>query len=74
MDNQSPKMKPIWFFVGIMLFSMGLIVTLSGVYDLINPNASTSVLSELHPNIWWGGVMMIFGIIFYVTNKNETVN
>lgn len=71
--DQAPTMKSIWYFVGIILTLMGIVVTLSGVYYYFYPNDHVTVLSHLHPSIWWGGVMIVFGLIFYITNKNSTI-
>ncbi|MEG8947312.1 hypothetical protein [Rosettibacter firmus] len=66
-------MKPIWYFVGLILLIMGGIIFLTGIYYLINPSARVTVLSEIHPNIWWGAVMLIFGSIMYFKFKKETI-
>jgi len=66
-------MKPIWFFVSLILMVMGGIILLSGIYNLINPPAVKTVLASTHPDIWWGGVMIIFGGLMYLKTKNQTV-
>lgn len=66
-------MKPIWFFVGLILLFMGLIIFISGLYYLFNPSESNTVLTHLHPDVWWGGLMVVAGIIFIWTNRNVTV-
>ncbi len=71
--HAEPKMKSIWYFVGIMLSVMGLIVTSSGVYYFLFPNGTKTVLGNLHPNIWWGLIMIASGLIFYFTNRNKFV-
>lgn len=63
-------MKPIWYFVGLILLIMGGIIFLTGIYLLINPSPNQTILSETHPNIWWGIIMLVFGgILFYKTRK-----
>ena len=52
-------MKPIWFFVGLILLIMGGIIVLTGIYFMINPSADKKVLSSLHPDLWWGAIMVI---------------
>jgi hypothetical protein len=64
------NMRPIWYFVGLILSVMGIIIEVNGIYFLINPSAEKKVLSYLHPDIWWGGVMIIMGLIFILKNKN----
>lgn len=66
------KMKPIWYFVGLILMSMGGIIFLSGIYQLFNPPAVKTILAETHPGIWWGAIMTIFGAVLYFKTKNET--
>jgi len=66
-------MKPIWYFVGILLFVMGVIVEAAGVYMWIVPQEKTTVLSEIHPNIWWGLIMMAAGLVYFIRNKNKVV-
>jgi divalent metal cation (Fe/Co/Zn/Cd) transporter len=66
-------MKTIWYFVGLLLVIMGAVITSSGVYSLINPPAQPKVLSQLHPDLWWGLVMIVAGLIFLLTNWKKTV-
>jgi divalent metal cation (Fe/Co/Zn/Cd) transporter len=66
-------MKPIWYFVGLILLVMGGIILLTGIYQLINPPERTTVLSNIHPNIWWGAVMLLFGGILFWKTRKQTV-
>jgi len=66
-------MKPIWYFVGLILFLMGLIIEINGIYFLFNPAADKKVLSNLHPDIWWGALMIIVGLIFILKNRKVKV-
>ncbi len=66
-------MKPIWYFVGLILLTIGGIIFLTGIYLLISPSSHQTVLSETHPNIWWGIVMLIFGGILFVKTRKQTV-
>jgi uncharacterized membrane protein len=59
------NMLSIWFFVGLMLTVLGLIVTLTGVYYIFSPQHDTR-LAELNPNLWWGGVILAGGLIFLI--------
>jgi len=52
---------------------MGAIIELNGIYLLFYPSADKKVLSYLHPDIWWGGVMIIMGIIFILRNKDVKI-
>ena len=73
MEEQQKKMKPIWYFVGLMLGSMGAIVLISGLVDYFGNIRSATVLSELHPELWWGAVMIVAGLIFFLANRKSTV-
>lgn len=66
------RMKPIWYFVGLMLLMMGCLIALGGVYDLINPPVVKTVLGETHPNLWWGAVMAVFGGGLYWKSRKES--
>lgn len=66
-------MRPIWFFVGLILIVMGGIIFLSGIYNLINPPSVKTVLANTHPDIWWGAVMLVFGGFMYLKSRKKTV-
>lgn len=67
------KMKPIWFFVGLILLVMGGIIFLTGLYQLVNPPTVKTVLDETHPSIWWGIIMVVFGGAMFFKTRNEAV-
>jgi uncharacterized membrane protein HdeD (DUF308 family) len=66
-------MKPIWYFVGLILLITGTIVVISGIFAIFNPPEVKTVLSETHPAIWWGALMMIVGAIYVWKNINKKV-
>jgi len=66
-------MKPIWYFVGLILMVMGGIILLSGVNDLMNPPEIKTKLAELHPGIWWGTVMVLFGSVMFLKTRKGSV-
>ncbi len=66
-------MKSIWYFVGLLLTTLGAMVTLSGIYLLIYPPAEPKVLSRLHPDLFWGLFMLAFGLTFAFLNRRKTV-
>ena len=66
-------MKPIWYFVGLILLVMGGIIVLTGIYNLFFPPAVKKVLGNTHPDIWWGAIMVIFGAILFFKTRKETV-
>jgi uncharacterized membrane protein YdbT with pleckstrin-like domain len=74
MTDHVKKMKPIWFFVGLILSVMGAVILASGVYDLVHHVESNKVLSRLHPAVWWGGLMTVFGLLFVFLNRRASVD
>jgi hypothetical protein len=56
----------IWFFIGCLLAFYGLLIFGAGVYGISNPPAQKVVLHELHPGIWWGGLMLALGLVYAV--------
>jgi hypothetical protein len=64
-------MKSIWYLVGLLLLVMGALVLLAGIIDLLNPPATPKVLAGLHPNLWWGGIMVAAGALFYFTQRKR---
>ena len=62
-----PGMLSIWFFIGLLLFAYGVLITGSGLYEYFNPPAvQTVVLSELHAAIWWGLLLLAMGVAYIV--------
>jgi hypothetical protein len=74
MESETKKMKPIWYFVGLMLLAMGAVVIASGIYHYLNPSTTKTVLADLHPDLWWGAVMIVAGAIFLLVNRKVTVD
>ena len=58
------EMKPIWFFVGLMLTIIGTLIMASSLYDYFTHSQTRTVLAELHPGIWWSAVIIVAGIVF----------
>jgi hypothetical protein len=59
---------PVWFFIGGLLLIYGVLITGYGLIALLFPPPPESrvALYELHPDIWWGAVMTIFGVYYCV--------
>ena len=64
-------MKSIWYFVGLLLVIMGVIITISAVHSIISPTGQSKILSELHPDFWWGILMLVFGLVFALLNRRK---
>ncbi len=74
MTDTVQKMKPIWYFVGLILLVMGSVILATGVYDLVRHVESNKVLSHLHAAVWWGGLMTAFGLLFVLLNRRASVD
>jgi len=57
---------PVWFFVGILLLVYGAMIFATGIYKVANPPPLDGrvVLYDLHADIWWGGLLVILGLIY----------
>jgi len=64
------KMLDIWFFVGIILIVYGVILSLIGIYYIFNPYTDV-ILGNLNPNLWWGGIMIVSGIILQLISYHS---
>lgn len=53
---------PVWFFVGIIFAIYGVLIFITGLTEISHPPAT--VLSYIHPAIWWGGVILAVGCFF----------
>jgi hypothetical protein len=62
-------MKSIWYFVGLLLTTMGAVISASGLYSLFNPPAETKIFSRMHPDLWWGLFMVACGLLFLFLNR-----
>ncbi len=68
------EMKSIWYFVGLVLITMGGLVLIAGVVDMISPPARITVLAELHTSLWWGLIMLVVGVIFFLSSRKRTIS
>jgi hypothetical protein len=51
----------IWFFIGMLVFVYGIVITAAGIYEIFVPPAHPVVLASLHAGVWWGALMLILG-------------
>jgi hypothetical protein len=60
-------MISIWFFIGVSLAVNGALILAAGIFQLVNPPADPGVvLFNLHANVWWGAVLLVFGLIYCI--------
>jgi hypothetical protein len=58
-------MISIWFFIGLSLAGNGALILGAGIYQLVKPPLQPGVvLFELHANVWWGAVLLVFGLMY----------
>ena len=56
----------IWFFIGALLTAYGVLILGAGLYELASPPPFPAVLANLHASIWWGAVLLILGLIYFI--------
>ena len=56
----------IWFFIGVLLTAYGLLITGTGLYELASPPEHPVVLANLHAPIWWGAVLLVIGLFYFI--------
>ncbi|MBP1599998.1 MAG: hypothetical protein H6Q06_149 [Acidobacteria bacterium] len=54
----------IWFFIGAMLLTYGVLIFGAGIYELYSPPAQPVVLAKLHAGIWWGALLSLLGALY----------
>lgn len=59
-EKTAQEPLPIWFFVGAILAVYGVLVLAGSIFG----SATNTVLRELHPGLWWGSLMTVFGTLF----------
>jgi hypothetical protein len=56
----------IWFFIGVSLLVNGILIVGAGIREVFYPPDNPVVLFRLHANIWWGALLLIFGLVYCV--------
>jgi len=66
--TEHEKQIPIWFFIGALLAFYGLLITGAGIYGWINPPPPEKMVKlwNLHADVWWGALLVIFGLVYVV--------
>jgi FtsH-binding integral membrane protein len=55
-------MLPVWFFIGVLLTAYGIIILATSLIHWSTPSAA--VLSQYHPGLWGGILLLIIGGIY----------
>jgi hypothetical protein len=59
----------IWFFCGALMLVYGLVLVVTGITELHHPPPNEILLpwlQTLHPTLWWGVVLTVFGGFYSV--------
>ena len=57
----------IWFFIGLLLAVYGAMIFGYGCYEWISGNYPAGVqLTSMHTPVWWGGVLLLLGLVYVV--------
>jgi len=67
--DEHEQMRPIWYFVGMILAVVGTLVVIAGIVNLINPPQQQTVLAHLHVNLWWGLIITLAGIGMWLMSR-----
>ena len=54
----------IWFFCGILMLAYGVVLIITGLMEFHHP--PPTVLANLHPTLWWGLLMALFGTVYTI--------
>ncbi len=72
MADEPTQMKSIWYLVGLLLLTMGTVITVTGIIQFFNPPGTATVLAHLHPGLWWGFIMLAAGAAFFFGGRNRS--
>ena len=53
---------PVWFFVGLLLLTYGVVIFVTGLREW--SNLPDTVLANLHAPVWWGGLLIVLGAVY----------
>ena len=58
----------IWFFIGSLLLIYGIIITLSNIAEAaFGAFRRSVVLGDVHFGIWWGFLLVIIGLFYFIS-------
>jgi hypothetical protein len=71
--------RPIWYFVGWMLFIVGCLIVIAGILSLFfvfpdSLNVEASAVGKTHPDLWWGGFIALFGGFYVWKFRRARIN
>ncbi|MGD0754803.1 MAG: hypothetical protein ABR927_07045 [Bacteroidales bacterium] len=58
----------IWFFIGTLLTIYGGIILTANIFEAVTPSSGNHiVLKELNFGIWWGALLIIVGLLYFIS-------
>jgi hypothetical protein len=58
------RIIPVWFFVGLLVLTYGILILASGISEWNNP--PNVVLADLRASVWWGGFLTAVGVVYVI--------
>jgi hypothetical protein len=58
------RIIPVWFFVGLLVLTYGILILASGIREWNDP--PNVVLADLHASVWWGGFLTAVGAVYVI--------
>lgn len=65
MEHDPQQMIPIWFIIGINILVIGAIIFVTGLVRWNQP-APGIAMTRVHPDVWWGALMTIIGLVYTI--------
>lgn len=62
--SEKHNIVPVWFFVGLVLGIYGVLIFISGLAEWSHP--PNTVLSNLHAPVWWGAILIVLGVAYFI--------
>jgi hypothetical protein len=72
--NQIKGRRPIWYFVGWMLLTIGGLIVIAGILSFFHDLTNTSVVNGTHPDLWWGGFIFLVGVFYIWKHKSVRID
>lgn len=68
-DENQHSGSMLWILIGLILMIYGVLIFGTGLYHTVTKNPFHTALANIHPDMLWGSVMFIAGLLFYVFNR-----
>jgi len=75
-QHRHHRMLPVWFFIGVLLLTYGIIILATSLIDLHHP--TRVVLAAYHAGVWGGVILTLLGagytVRFWPRPRRENEN